>query len=164
MAQTDEIKPSEQKSDEEKTVANKVEEKKADAAPKKELKKYKNLYTFDRSAEHYFALLITRGTVDSDKLMQVLVDANEDWPGGVLKVEKTDGKNFPLIVTVGMFENSTVAMDYLKGIVKSSALKQRLQNISYNSVIITKDNLDALRKSGNLNVYMELFKKGYLGR
>jgi hypothetical protein len=96
--------------------------------------------------------------------MQVLVDANEDWPGGALKVEKTDGKNFPLIVTVGLFENSSVAMDYLKGIVKSSVLKQKLQNVSYNSVVITKDNLDALRKSGNLNVYMELFKKGYLGR
>lgn len=164
VAQTDELKPTEQNSDEEKKVANKVEEKKADAAPKKELKKYKNLYTFDRSAEHYFALLITRGSVDSQKLMKILVDANEDWPGGELKVEKTDGKNFPLIVTVGLFENSTVAMDYLKGILKSSALKQSLQNISYNSVIITKDNLDALRKSGNLNVYMELFKKGYLGR
>jgi len=164
VVQTDEVKPTEQNSDEEKKVANKVEEKKADAAPKKELKKYKNLYTFDRSAEHYFALLITRGSVDSQKLMQILVDANEEWPGGALNVEKTDGKNFPLIVTVGMFENSTVAMDYLKGILKSSALKQRLQNISYNSVIITKDNLDALRKSGNLNVYMELFKKGYLGR
>ena len=96
--------------------------------------------------------------------MQVLNNANEDWPGGELKVEKTDGKNFPVIVTVGMFENSSVAMDYLKGIVKSDALKQRLQNITYNSVIITKDNLDALRQSGNLNVYMELFKRGYLGR
>ena len=141
-----------------------MEEKKVDAAPKKELKKYKNLYTLDRTAEHYFALLITRGAVDSEKLMQVLVNANEEWPGGELKVEKTDGKNFTLIVTVGLFENSSVAMDYLKGIVKSDALKQRLQNVSYNSVIISKDNLDALRQSGNLNVYMELFKKGYLGR
>ena len=128
------------------------------------MKKYKNLYTLDRSAEHYFALLITRGAVDSEKLMQVLANANEEWPGGELKVEKTDGKNFTLIVTVGVFENSSIAMDYLKGIVKSEALKKRLQNVSYNSVIITKDNLDALRQSGNLNVYMELFKKGYLGR
>lgn len=161
---SDETKPEANKVENVKPEANKVEEKKEEAAPKKELKKYKNLYTFDRSAEHYFALLITRGSVDSEKLMQVLADANEDWPGGVLKVEKTNGKNFPLIVTVGLFENSTVAMDYLKGILKSSALKQKLQNISYNSVIITKDNLDALRQSGNLNVYMELFKKGYLGR
>ncbi len=155
---------SEVKKEEEKKVDDKkVDDKKA-AAPKKELKKYKNLYTFDRSAEHYFALLISRGAVDSEKLMQVLNNANEDWPGGELKVEKTDGKNFPVIVTVGMFENSSIAMDYLKGIVKSDALKQRLQNITYNSVIITKDNLDALRQSGNLNVYMELFKRGYLGR
>ncbi len=161
---SDETKPEANKVENVKPEANKVEEKKEEAAPKKELKKYKNLYTFDRSAEHYFALLITRGSVDSEKLMQVLADANEDWPGGALKVEKTNGKNFPLIVTVGLFENSTVAMDYLKGILKSSALKQKLQNISYNSVIITKDNLDALRQSGNLNVYMELFKKGYLGR
>ena len=158
-AGSDEVKPEETKQE-----ANKVDEKKVDAAPKKELKKYKNLYTFDRSAEHYFALLITRGAVDSEKLMQVLVNANDEWPGGALKVEKTDGKNFTFIVTVGLFENSSVAMDYLKGIVKSDALKQRLQNVSYNSVIISKDNLDALRKSGNLNVYMELFKKGYLGR
>ncbi|MEE1082479.1 MAG: hypothetical protein UH850_01860 [Paludibacteraceae bacterium] len=161
---TDEKTTEAVKSDEAKPEANKVEEKKVDAAPKKELKKYKNLYTLDRTAEHYFALLITRGAVDSEKLMQVLVNANEEWPGGELKVEKTDGKNFTLIVTVGLFENSSVAMDYLKGIVKSDALKQRLQNVSYNSVIISKDNLDALRQSGNLNVYMELFKKGYLGR
>ncbi len=144
---------------------NNVEEKKsANTKPKKELKKYKNLYTFDRSAEHYFALLITRGAVDSDKIIQTLASANEEWPGGSLKVEKTDGKNFPAIITVGMFENSSIAMDYLKGIVKSENLKKNLQNITYNSVVITKDNLDALRQSGNLNVYMELFKKGYLGR
>ncbi len=159
------------KSDEPK-AAEEVEEKKADDkketkkddAPKKELKKYKNLYTFDRSAEHYFALLISRGAVDVDALMKTLDNANEDWPGGTLKVEKTDGKNFPAIVTVGMFENSSIAMDYLKGIVKADALKQRLQNVTYNSVIITKDNLDALRSSGNMSVYMELFKRGYLGR
>ncbi len=138
-------------------------EKKADA-PKKELKKYKNLYTFDRSAEHYYAILISRGAVNSDKLIQILANANEEWPGGSLKVEKSSGKNFPTIITVGMFENSSIAMDYLKGIVKSEALKKSLQNITYNNVVITKDNLDALRQSGNLTVYMELFKKGYLGR
>jgi len=147
-----------------KKADDKKAETKADAKPKKELKKYKNLYTFDRSAEHYFALLISRGAVDTDKLIQVLVNANEEWPGGTLNVEKTDGRNFPAIITVGMFENSSVAMDYLKGIVKSNALKQKLQNVTYNSVIITKDNLDALRQSGNMNVYMELFKRGYLGR
>ncbi len=150
-------KPESQSSD------NKSAEKKAET-PKKELKKYKNLYTFDLSAEHYFALLITRGTVNSEKIIQTLANANEDWPGGSLKVEKTDGKNFPAIITVGTFNNSSIAMDYLKGIIKSEALKRNLQNISYNSVIITKDNLDALRQSGNLNVYMELFKRGYLGR
>lgn len=159
-----EDKKSEEKNVDEKKPEDKKEEKKADSKPKKELKKYKNLYTFDRSAEHYFALLISRGAVDAEKIMNVIAEANEEWPGGALKIEKTDGKNFPVIITVGMFENSSIAMDYLKGIIRSESLKNNLQNITYNNVIVTKDNLDALRNSGNMSVYMELFKRGYLGR
>lgn len=144
-------------------VADNASEKKTDA-PKKELKKYKNLYTFDRSAEHYFALLISRGAVDTDNLINMYNTINSDISGMNLSVEKTSGSNLPAIITVGMFPNSSSAMDYLKGVVKNDALKQQLQNVTYNNIIITKDNLDALCKSGKLNVYMELFKRGYLGR
>ena len=39
-----------------------------------------------------------------------------------------------------------------------------MKGVEYRNLIISRDNLDLLKQSGNLTVYMELFKRLYLGR
>ncbi len=135
------------------------------AEPKKDVKKYKNLYTFDRNMKHYFAILVAKGVVKSEGVMKLLNDFNADSaPLLNLKVAKTEGKNLPLIITVGMMADSKMALDYLKQIVRNAQIKNLLGDAVYKHVIITEENLEALKTSGNVSAYMELFKKGYLGK
>lgn len=162
---TQNIEPIEKKSEEVATPQPEVKKEETKEEPKKELKKYKNLYTFDRNAKHYFAILVAKGVVKSEDIIKVLNDFNADTaPLLNLKVEKTDGKNLPLIITVGKMADSKIALDYLKQMARNTQIKNLLGDAVYKNVIITDDNLNALKTSGNVSVYMELFKRGYLGK
>lgn len=150
------------KDKEEKTQEVKQE---AKAEQKKEVRKYKNLYTFDRNAQHYFAILVAKGVVKAESIIKLLSDFNSDSaPLLNLKVEKTEGKNLPLIVTVGKMADSKMALDYWKQIARNNQVKNLLGDAVYRLTIITDENLEALKTSGNVSAYMELFNRGYLGK
>jgi hypothetical protein len=48
--------------------------------------------------------------------------------------------------------------------VKSLDVKQSFGSNPYRTIVISKDNLDVLKSSGNIAVYMELYKRLYLKR
>ena len=68
------------------------------------------------------------------------------------------------IITVGVLPNASVAKSYILQIAKDQNLRDALKGAGYRNIVISEDNLEALKQSGNITVYMELFRKIYLGR
>lgn len=132
--------------------------------PKKELKKYKGLYTYDPTAPHYYVVLM-QGKADETAVLTALNDYNKSAQALLnLKATATSAKAFPQIFEVGELPSAEVGMSYLTQVVKSASVKQSFGTVPYRNIIISKDNLQVLKESGNINVYMELYKRLYLKR
>ncbi len=132
--------------------------------PKKELRKYKGLYTYDPTAPHYYIVLM-QGKADEAVVLNALSEYNKNSHALLnLKANATSAQAFPQIFEVGELPSAELGMSYLTQVVKSSAVKSSFGTIPYRNIIISKDNLQVLKESGNINVYMELYKRLYLKR
>lgn len=132
---------------------------------KKDLKKYKGLYTYDPTAPHYFVVLINQGKADEAAVISALNEYNAGSQALLnLKSNATSAKAFPQIFEVGELPSAEVGVSYLTQVVKSAKVKQAFGTVPYRNIIISKDNLQVLKESGNINVYMELYKRLYLKR
>ena len=81
-----------------------------------------------------------------------------------LSVEVTSSKDFPQMFVIGDMPTAELGMSYLTQFVKSAEVKNAFGNTPYRNIVISKDNLGVLKESGNINVYMELYKRLYLKR
>ena len=137
----------------------------SDDKPKKELKKYKGLYTYDPSAPHYFVMMVTSGSVDGEGVMSAINKYNSTNHALLnLNVVENSTKDFPQMFVVGTMASADLSISYLKQVVKSTEIKNAFGNVPYRNIIISKDNLEVLKTTGNINVYMELYKRLYLNR
>ena len=153
------VAPTEQPKDSVKT-----EEKKT-AQPKKPLKKYKGLYTYDPESPHVFAVIVPSGKTEAQTVTDAFNKYNStNQPLLNLNVVTESTSQFPQIYIVGTFANAQLGISYLKQIVKSSEVKASFSNIPYRNIVISKDNYEVLKSSGNITVYMELYKRLYLNR
>lgn len=133
--------------------------------PKKELKKYKGLYTYDPSAPHLFVILVPSGKTESTKVMSELNKYNSTNHALLnLNVVESTSKDFQQIFIVGNFANSQLGLSYMMQLVKNSEVKSAFGSVPYRNIVISRDNFDVLKSSGNLTVYMELYKRLYLNR
>jgi hypothetical protein len=134
-------------------------------APKKELKKYKGLYTYDPSAPHYFVMIVTVGKVESEEVMSAINKYNSTNHALLnLNVVENSTKDFSQMFVVGTLPSAELGLFYLKQVVKNAEIKNAFGNIPYRNIVISKDNLEVLKATGNINVYMELYKRLYLNR
>ncbi|HOU68631.1 MAG TPA: tetratricopeptide repeat protein [Paludibacteraceae bacterium] len=134
------------------------------AAPKN-LKKYKGLYTYDEEAPHYFVILVVKGSADANAVKTTIDSYNAASQSLLnLNTQVESAKAFPQMFVVGSIPSAALANSYLMQVVKSADIKTALKGVEYRNIVISKDNLDVLKESGNITVYMELFKRLYLGR
>lgn len=155
------------------STSNRLSEKMSDVSkqeqvkkePKKDLKKYKGLYTYDIEADHKFVILVSKNDVDIQDLMNALNKYNtEKQPLLNLRTSLTSGTGFEKIIEVGLLPNAKIAKSYLLQLTKDDTLREALNKVPHKRIVISEDNLSTLKTSGNLNVYMELFRRLYLGR
>lgn len=132
---------------------------------KKELKKYKGLYTYDVEADHKFVIIVTKDGTDVTNLVEAINKFNsEKQPLLNLKVSKTSGKGFNQMLEVGILPGAKTAKSYLLQLAKDDSLRDALDKVPHRRIVISEENLETLKSSGNINVYMELFRRLYLGR
>ena len=150
---------------EEKSNVTEMKEEPIPSAPKKELKKYKGLYTYDSDAPHFLVNIVTNGGADEAKVVQALNTYNEKAHTLLnLKVQTSSTNAFKQMFIVGEMPSADVALSYMRQVVKSLDVKQSFGSNPYRTIVISKDNLDVLKSSGNIAVYMELYKRLYLKR
>lgn len=163
------------KENEQSKAENKPQEQKQEQTPaqprpsapkeKKELKKYKGLYTYDVDADHKFVIIVTKDGADVTNLIEAINKFNsEKQPLLNLKVSKTAGKGFNQMIEVGILPGAKTAKSYLLQLAKDDSLRDALDKVPHRRIVISEDNLETLKTSGNINVYMELFRRLYLGR
>jgi hypothetical protein len=137
----------------------------APTTPKRELKKYKGLYTYDPEAVHFLVKLVVNGGADEAKVIRVLDTYNaKSHPLLNLKTKAEATKAFKQMFIVGELPSAEVAISYMMQEVKSLDVKQAFDNKPYRTIVISKENLDVLKSSGNIAIYMELYKRLYLKR
>ena len=131
--------------------------------PPKELQKYKGLYTYDEEAPHYFVIILPKGGANFD-VVKAAIDKYNSASQALLNLNVTQesGKNLPQMIVAGVIPGAAVAQSYLLQVVKDDGIKEALRGVDYRNIVISQDNLKTLKESGNLTVYMELFKHFYL--
>lgn len=140
-------------------------EEKISQGPKKDLKKYKGLYTYDKEALHYFVVLVPKGGAKVDDVRKAFDAYNaQNQPLLNLSCMEESSSAFAQMFVIGILPDASVANSYLRQVVKSNDIKASLKGVEYRNIVISKENLEILKSSGNINVYMELFKRLYLGR
>ena len=133
--------------------------------PKKELRKYKGLYTYDPASSHCLVIIVNQGKANEAEVIKALNEYNKNNQALLnLHVETTSSKAFPQMFVIGDMPSSEIGMSYLTQFVKSAEVKNAFGNTPYRNIVISKDNLQVLKESGNINVYMELYKRLYLKR
>lgn len=133
--------------------------------PKKELRKYKGLYTYDPASSHCLVIIVNQGKANESEVTKALNEYNKSAHALLnLSVEVTSSKDFPQMFVIGDMPTAELGMSYLTQFVKSAEVKNAFGNTPYRNIVISKDNLGVLKESGNINVYMELYKRLYLKR
>jgi len=132
-------------------------------APAKELKKYKGLYTYDEDAPHCFVVVLPSGGANFGVVRDAIEKYNSTSQSLLnLRVTPQSGRGLPQMFVVEVIPNAQIAQSYLLQVVKDEGIKESLQGIDYRNIVISQENLNTLKQSGNLTVYMELFKHFYL--
>ncbi len=134
-----------------------------ESKPPKELKKYKGLYTYDEDAPHYFVIILPKGGAGFDAVKTAIDKYNSTSKALLnLNVTQESGKNLQQMIVTGIIPDAALAQSYLLQVVKDAGIKESLKGTDYRNIVISQDNLKTLKESGNLTVYMELFKHFYL--
>jgi tetratricopeptide (TPR) repeat protein len=131
----------------------------------KDLRKYKELYTYDVNAPHYFVIVLPKGGVDFTELKKIIDSYNTTSQSLLnLSVLTDSGKGLSQLIVVKTLPNAQTATSYLMQIIKNADLRNALKGVEYKNIVISHDNFKVLKESGNVNVYMELFNRLYLKR
>ena len=131
--------------------------------PAKELTKYKGLFTYDVEAPHYFVIVLPGGGANFGNVRDAIEKYNLTSQSLLnLRVTPESGRSLPQLFVAGVIPDAQVAQSYLLQVVKDEGIKASLQGVDYRNIVISKDNLNTLKQSGNLTVYMEFFKQFYL--
>jgi len=129
----------------------------------KELKKYKDLYIYDSNAPHSFVIMIPKGDADFSAVKDALNKYNSaSQPLLNLRVTPESGRSIPQMFVVSVLPDANVAQSYIMQAMKDEGIKAALKGIDYTNIVISRDNLNVLKQSGNVTVYMELFRHFYL--
>ena len=81
-----------------------------------------------------------------------------------LKVSQTQGNGFNQVIEVGILPDAKIAKSYLLQLAKDDKLREILDEVPHRRIVISTENVETLKRTGNIDVYMELFRRLYLGR
>jgi hypothetical protein len=119
------------------------------------------LYTADFESEHVFAYVTDRG-IDVNQLIFNIINFNLDHFDGLnLRVDRVNVGTGQNLVTVRPFRDAALAMEYLQSAGSSEELLKDVPVVDFTTLVISSDNLNALREDGSLSRYMKFYQENY---
>ncbi len=145
-----------------------IEEKKsvAQQTVKKRVKRYKNLFVYEKEAPLYIVFYIPSAKkINTEQIKKVLEEFNkQNYQIMNLKVTSRQHTSCQAIV-IGTFNTSEIGKSYLINMLRNNEVKAITKGINKRNLIITEENLNILlRKKENLKIYFEFMKKYYLDK
>lgn len=125
-------------------------------APKAPKTPYKGIYKYNENAVYNFVLLVPRKGVDVNYLWTALHKFNKNFK---VKKESLGKKRMLIVQNIGTEKQ---AMEYLEDVVGERYIYGVIENTDYRNFIISKENLELLRKSKNIDEYITFFKSQFL--
>lgn len=111
---------------------------------------------------HAFAIVVTTGNIDYNKLKAVFDDYNaKNYTVANLKINMIDLGEQKLIY-VSMFTDANAARTYLFGAIRNRELFEPLQGSEFRKVIISEKNIDVLSKTKAFTQYFTFNRVNYM--
>jgi len=121
------------------------------------------IYSFEDSTSHYFALVVEKDKVDMNQLLFFIISFNIDFYTSedfITEGEILDDNH--QIITVKQFVDEKAAMEYYSKIKSDPEILAELSNTGYDFFIISDNNLKTLHEDKSVSKYLKFFKKQYL--
>lgn len=116
-------------------------------------------FFFDPKAFHFFVIVYPVG-INNDRLLNGFKKYNiEDL--GLSSYSFSSGKE---ILQVSNLKDKKQGMMYFRAVITNRKLYRELQDKEYRNFVISKENLNILKKNKKLKEYISFFKKWYLNR
>lgn len=118
----------------------------------------KATYVQDDLSPHSYAILIQNGTAD----LSAVKKAFEAFNARYYRAENLNVKTYSfgdkqmLVVSSFTFANS--AKNYMFGVIRERSLFTSISRVAYRSVIISNNNLEQLKSTGDFDGYVQFFK------
>lgn len=123
----------------------------------------REIYSFEDSTSHYFALVVEKDKVDMNQLLFFIISFNIDFYTSedfITEGEMLDDDH--QIITVKQFVDEKAAMEYYSKIKSDPEILAGLSNTVYDFFVISDKNLKTLHEDKSVSKYLKFFKKQYL--
>lgn len=122
----------------------------------------KGEYIDDATQPHSYAVLVTRGTADMDRLKALFENyCRQNYPTQNLKVNTRDWGT-RRILTVEQFPTVNEAKNFMFRAIRTRSLFAPLLQTEYRSALISEKNRNELLDSGDFDGYLEFNRNAYL--
>jgi tetratricopeptide (TPR) repeat protein len=119
------------------------------------------LYDFSENTEHFFALVLNKGT-NINQLMFNIINFNLDnFDDLNLKVESSELNSTQDIITVISFKNKAEALNYYNKTSSDDSIFKDVNKEGILKMVISKSNLNVLKEDKSAGRYLKFFNEYY---
>ncbi len=120
-------------------------------------------YKVNATAPHAYAIIVTKGKFDFDKLKSTLEAYNTSYyPLMNLKITRTPIDDEQQLITVGMMPEANTARSYMFQVLRKQELLQALRGTEYRSVLISDENQAELLRTKAVADYLNFSRTNYM--
>lgn len=131
-----------------------------DDQPKKE--KPKSLYKFKGDEEHYFVLMFSKQDGDPNRSLFNVSRYNADaYNSRTFKVDRLSLNKDHIMIMVKGLKDKEDALNYFNGIITSNKAFSGLEDVDYRNFIISQSNFEMLKRSKDVEQYLNFYTKSY---
>lgn len=125
-------------------------------------KQYKNLYTYQPNVPHYVVFYILPTTPYDYSTIKKALDTFNQENYRIINLNVSEKSlHQQSIVQITAFNSVEIAKSYLLRLLKDQHIKKATSGVNKRNLIITKENLDTLLQSKELDIYFEFMKTYY---
>ena len=112
---------------------------------------------------HLFVIVLNKGSVEVEPMKVRLSDFKKKYFDlEVLRIKSLMLDNQRAVITLGNFENSTKAADFLVAVENNDYVLSGLSEADYEIFTISVNNYPILYREKNVTAYLEYYKEYYI--
>ncbi len=124
--------------------------------------KPKSLYKFKADDEYYFVLMFSKNDGDPNRTLFNVSRYNSDaYDSRTFKVDRLSLDKDQIMIMVKGLKDKDDALNYFNGIITNGKAFSGLEDVDYRNFVISKPNFDQLKKTKEVDQYLDFYTKTY---